>query len=138
MLLTTAEGDSRVDPLHARKMAAAAAGRRRPATTTTRSCCTRRAAPVTASGQAGCSKQADELADVLVVLHLAAGRRGRDVTRLAELVVSAEPQAWRDAGFAVDDDGVSQVGLVRLRLDPAAGRWRAAVVGTRRARPTPG
>jgi hypothetical protein len=41
------------------------------------------------------------------------------VTRLAELVISAEPQAWRDAGFAVDDEGVSQVGLVRLRLDPA-------------------
>jgi catechol 2,3-dioxygenase-like lactoylglutathione lyase family enzyme len=44
---------------------------------------------------------------------------GRDVTRLAELVLSADPQAWRDAGFAVDDRGVSQVGLVRLRLDPS-------------------
>ena len=44
------------------------------------------------------------------------------MTRLAELVISAEPQAWRDAGFAVDADGVSQVGLVRLRLDPAGGR----------------
>jgi len=43
------------------------------------------------------------------------------VTRLAELVVSAEPQAWRDAGFGVDADGTSQVGLVRLRLVPAAG-----------------
>ena len=43
------------------------------------------------------------------------------MTRLAELVVSAEPQAWRDAGFTVDADGVSQVGLVRLRLDPAGG-----------------
>ena len=43
------------------------------------------------------------------------------MTRLAELVVSAEPQAWRDAGFAVDADAMSQVGLVRLRLDPAAG-----------------
>ena len=41
------------------------------------------------------------------------------MTRLAELVISAEPQAWRDAGFAVDDEGVSQVGLVRLRLDAA-------------------
>jgi len=41
------------------------------------------------------------------------------VTRLAELVISADPQAWRDAGFAVDDEGVSQVGLVRLRLDPS-------------------
>lgn len=40
------------------------------------------------------------------------------MTRLAELVVSAEPHAWRDAGFAVDEDGVSQVGLVRLRVDP--------------------
>ena len=41
------------------------------------------------------------------------------MTRLAELVVSAEPQAWRDAGFAVEDDGVGLVGLVRLRLDRA-------------------
>jgi catechol 2,3-dioxygenase-like lactoylglutathione lyase family enzyme len=41
------------------------------------------------------------------------------VTRLAELVISAEPRAWRHAGFAVDDEGVSQVGLVRLRFDPA-------------------
>jgi hypothetical protein len=40
------------------------------------------------------------------------------VTRLAELVLSAHPQAWRDAGFAVDERGISQIGLVRLRLDP--------------------
>jgi catechol 2,3-dioxygenase-like lactoylglutathione lyase family enzyme len=40
------------------------------------------------------------------------------VTRLAELAISADPEAWRDAGFAVDEEGVSQVGLVRLRLDP--------------------
>ena len=43
------------------------------------------------------------------------------MTRLAELVISAEPQAWRDAGFAVDEEGVSQVGLVRLRLEPGVG-----------------
>ena len=59
------------------------------------------------------------------------------MTRLAELVISAEPQAWRDAGFAVDDEGVSQVGLVRLRLDPAV-----AMAGCGRGhsppRPTPG
>jgi glyoxalase/bleomycin resistance protein/dioxygenase superfamily protein len=43
------------------------------------------------------------------------------VTALVELVISADPDAWRDAGFAVDGDGVSQIGLVRLRLDPTAG-----------------
>ena len=41
------------------------------------------------------------------------------MTRLAELVIADEPQAWRDAGFTVDEEGVSRVGLVRLRLDPA-------------------
>jgi len=43
------------------------------------------------------------------------------VTHLAELVISADPDAWRDAGFAVDGEGVSQIGLVRLHLDPTAG-----------------
>jgi len=43
------------------------------------------------------------------------------MTRLVELVISADPPAWRDAGFAVDDDGVSQIGLVRLRLDATLG-----------------
>ena len=51
------------------------------------------------------------------------------MTRLAELVISAEPQAWRDAGFAVDDEGVSQVGLVRLRLDAAVAGRQAVDVG---------
>ena len=64
MLLTTAEGDSRVDPLHARKMAAAAAGGDVvPAT--------ERPILLRQEGRAGhgvgkpLRKQADELADVL-------------------------------------------------------------------------
>ena len=48
-LFTTAEGDSRVDPLHARKMAALRAVRRRRARTSGRSCCSRRTGPATAS-----------------------------------------------------------------------------------------
>lgn len=32
-----------------------------------------------------------------------------------------DPDRWRDVGFAVDDAGVCQVGMVRLRLDPGAG-----------------
>lgn len=35
---------------------------------------------------------------------------------LDELVVGDEPDAWRGAGFTVDDDGVCRVGSVRIRL----------------------
>jgi hypothetical protein len=35
---------------------------------------------------------------------------------LDELVVGDEPDAWRGAGFTVDDDGVCRVGAVRIRL----------------------
>lgn len=35
---------------------------------------------------------------------------------LAELVVADPPQAWREAGFTVDDDGTCRVGTVRIRL----------------------
>jgi hypothetical protein len=35
---------------------------------------------------------------------------------LAELLVADPPDAWRAAGFAVDDDGVCRVGSVRIRL----------------------
>ncbi|TNM37297.1 VOC family protein [Nocardioides albidus] len=40
---------------------------------------------------------------------------------LAELVVADPPEAWRQAGFTVDDDGTCRVGTVRIRL---AGRGR--------------
>ena len=40
---------------------------------------------------------------------------------LAELLVADPPEAWRSAGFAVDDDGVCRVGTVRIRLQGAAG-----------------
>lgn len=33
-----------------------------------------------------------------------------------EIVVADPPEAWRDAGFHVDDDGVCRVGTVRIRL----------------------
>jgi hypothetical protein len=36
--------------------------------------------------------------------------------RLTELVVGDPPEAWRAAGFAVDDDGVARVGQVAIRL----------------------
>jgi hypothetical protein len=48
---------------------------------------------------------------------------------LAELLVADEPQAWRDAGFTVDQDGVCRIGTVRVRLlGSAAG---SGVVGWR-------
>ena len=36
--------------------------------------------------------------------------------RIDELRVADEPDAWRSAGFTVDDDGVASVGTVRIRL----------------------
>jgi hypothetical protein len=39
---------------------------------------------------------------------------------IAELLVADEPEAWRECGFTVDDDGVCQIGTVRVRLDPTA------------------
>ena len=33
-----------------------------------------------------------------------------------ELLVGDPPEAWRDAGFTVDDDGCCSIGTVRIRL----------------------
>jgi hypothetical protein len=44
------------------------------------------------------------------------------MTAIAELLVAGDPPAWRNAGFAVDADGVCRIGSVSLRLDPDAGR----------------
>ncbi|GAA4812483.1 VOC family protein [Nocardioides caeni] len=42
---------------------------------------------------------------------------------LVELLVADPPDAWRDAGFAVDPDGSCRVGSARMRLlGPDAGR----------------
>lgn len=35
---------------------------------------------------------------------------------LTALVVADPPESWREAGFAVDDDGTCRVGAVRIRL----------------------
>lgn len=35
---------------------------------------------------------------------------------IAEILVTDPPEAWRAAGFAVDDDGACRVGTVRVRL----------------------
>jgi catechol 2,3-dioxygenase-like lactoylglutathione lyase family enzyme len=43
------------------------------------------------------------------------------VTRLVELGIAADPNAWRDVGFAVDEAGVCRIGRVQLRIDPRAG-----------------
>ena len=41
-----------------------------------------------------------------------------------EVVIGDAPEAWADAGFTVDDDGVCRVGEVRLRLaGPDDGRY---------------
>ena len=52
------------------------------------------------------------------------------MTRLAELVIAAEPQAWRDAGFAVDEEGGARSGSsgsasTRPVLSRAAARGRS-------------
>jgi hypothetical protein len=44
------------------------------------------------------------------------------VTRLVELRVSAEPDAWRAAGVPLDGHGIGWLGSVRLRIDPTLGR----------------
>lgn len=46
---------------------------------------------------------------------------GDDVGRLIEVVVGDAPAAWRSIGFAVDDDGVCQVGATRIRLAGVSG-----------------
>lgn len=45
-----------------------------------------------------------------------------------QLIVGDDAPAWRDAGFAVDDDGTCRIGTVRIRLTGADGprhlhRW---------------
>ena len=49
---------------------------------------------------------------------------GDDVGRLVEVVVGDAPAAWRSIGFAVDDDGATQVGATRVRLAGASGGSR--------------
>lgn len=38
------------------------------------------------------------------------------ITTIDEIVVGDPPEAWRAAGFAVDDDGTCRIGDVRVRL----------------------
>lgn len=40
--------------------------------------------------------------------------------RIEQLVVSASPDAWREAGFTVDDDGGCHIGEVDVRIVPDA------------------
>ena len=40
---------------------------------------------------------------------------------IEEIRVGDEPEAWRGAGFTVDDDGVCRTGTVRIRLEGRAG-----------------
>ena len=42
------------------------------------------------------------------------------MTSIAELTVADDPESWRSAGFTVDEDGVCQIGSVRLRIAPGA------------------
>ena len=42
------------------------------------------------------------------------------MTTIAELTVADDADAWRAAGFTVDDEGVCQIGSVRLRIAPGA------------------
>ncbi len=40
------------------------------------------------------------------------------MTTIAELTIADDPALWRSAGFTVDEDGVCQIGMVRLRIGP--------------------
>jgi len=53
-----------------------------------------------------------------------------------EFVIADPPEAWRAAGFSVDDDGVSSVGTVRLRF-AGAGSGLGIVGWSLRGLPTP-
>jgi hypothetical protein len=44
------------------------------------------------------------------------GQDGRMAVELEEIVIGDEPASWEAAGFAVDPDGVSRIGQVRVRL----------------------
>lgn len=48
---------------------------------------------------------------------------------IAELLVADSPDAWRSAGFTVDEDGSCRVGSVRIRLRADAGPDAAGVAG---------
>ena len=50
------------------------------------------------------------------------------MTSIAELNVADEPERWRAAGFTVDEEGVCQIGSVRLRIAPGAD-GRSGVLG---------
>ena len=50
------------------------------------------------------------------------------MTSIAELTVADDPERWRAAGLTVDDEGVCQIGSVRLRISPGA-EDRSGVVG---------
>ncbi len=50
------------------------------------------------------------------------------MTSIAELNVADDPERWRAAGFTVDEDGVCQIGSVRLRIAPGAD-GRSGVLG---------
>jgi catechol 2,3-dioxygenase-like lactoylglutathione lyase family enzyme len=42
------------------------------------------------------------------------------MTTIAELLIADHPEPWRESGFTVGDDGICQIGTVRLRIDPEA------------------
>ena len=64
----------------------------------------------------------------------APGGRTTMTPTIDEIIVGDEPDSWRAAGFAVDDDGTCRIGTVRVRLvgrdarqaHPAAGRCAAS------------
>ena len=49
---------------------------------------------------------------------------------IGEILVVDDPDAWRDAGFAVGDDGECRIGTVVVRVEPADGtRGRRGIAG---------
>ena len=137
VLFTTAEGDTRVDPCHARKMAARSP-RRAPSQA-------ERPILLSQAGRAGhgvgkpAGMRVNEGADVLAFFCWQLGVEHLRMTAVGELRHRVAGRAVGGASGSTSIDGVARIGGIALRFvpRPTVGRERAVVGwGLRPARPT--
>ncbi len=121
VLFTTAEGDTRVDPLHARKMAALLQAAS--AATSGRCCCARKAAPATASA----SRSPSAPTSWPTCWRSSAGSSAARLTvRVEWLTVGGPVDPWQRLGLTVVDGTVPLFGTgIRIdeSLEPGLRRW---------------
>ena len=128
VLFTTAEGDTRVDPNHARKMAAQLQW--------APSCQDERPILFRQEGRAGhgvgkpLHKQADEAADVLAFLawQLGVAPVASPVTTIAELLVADDPRPGGRSGSPSTTTAGARSARSGCGFSPAPGGGRAAVI----------